>query len=598
MNPRSTWIWAAVAAALFGFIYAVQVLTPPDTAGAKRILPMIQSSRVSTVQVRPKGELEIRAERTNGQWILTEPLAYPAQGDSINQLLGTLERLVPATRISSRELRDRPQAQQEYGFTDPQASIVITQPGSRAHLLVGSRTAPGDQVFLQVVGVEGVYVVDATLLKYVPLQADLWRDTAFTDLQNLDFDRVTVTNAGRFFELQRATPESPWRIAKPIPARADANRVEQALESLRNLRVLRFVPEKGDADLEAMRLLPPELAVGLWRGTNPACVLQFGNNPTNHAQEVYALASVRGTLATVSEALVAPWRASASEFRDRHVVKITEPISRLDVKADDTFSVVRTNGGWWVAPQGFPADARLMTNAFHGLEKIEVGQFVKDVVTEPDLAGYGLAPALRQYSLYTSSTNSSGVTTQAVFVEIQFGTNADNRVMVRRTDENSVYAVACETTNLVPARSWQMRERQILDFLMEDVARVSLQQSGRKREIVRNGAHDWSLAPGTPGMINDLAIEETVKGLARLTAAAWVARNPPNLPAYGLTPDSLEVTVELKNQQRLAIRLGGDPSSQSHYGATSLDGEIWVFDFPWALYRDVTSHLSVPANGS
>ena len=33
---------------------------------------------------------------------------------------------------------------------------------------MGAKTAPGDQVFLQVVGVEGVYVVDADFLKYLP----------------------------------------------------------------------------------------------------------------------------------------------------------------------------------------------------------------------------------------------------------------------------------------------------------------------------------------------------------------------------------------------------------------------------------------------
>ena len=109
-----------------------------------------------------------------------EPLVYPAQGTNIDHLLDALEELRPGTYITPAEIRNRPKAEEEFGFTSPQFTIILQQSGYRAHLLVGSLTAPGDQVFVKVVAREGVYIVDAGLLKYLPRSVHEWRDR-FTD---------------------------------------------------------------------------------------------------------------------------------------------------------------------------------------------------------------------------------------------------------------------------------------------------------------------------------------------------------------------------------------------------------------------------------
>ena len=63
-----------------------------------------------------------------------------------------------------------------------------------------------------------------------------------------------------------------------------------------------------------------------------------------------------------------------------------------------------------------------------------------------------------------------------------------------------------------------MRERRIWNLSTNDVAGATIRQQGRVRQIIRNGPHDWSLAPGSQGIINVLAVEETVSGLCQLAA--------------------------------------------------------------------------------
>ena len=241
MNSRNTWRWIFVAVALFAFILFQQRFLRKPGSGPDRILPKLKAAAATSVQVRPAAQLEIRADRTNGTWQLTEPLVYPAQALSIEKLLAELERLTPASYIKARELQDRPQTDEEYGFAAPQASITIEQPGYTARLRVGAKTTPGDQVFLQVVGVEGVYVVNADFLNYLPRTADDWRDTTLINLSGLAFDRLAVTNGTKIFELRRDAANKPWRMVYPLQARANNAKTEESLQMLQSVRVRRFV---------------------------------------------------------------------------------------------------------------------------------------------------------------------------------------------------------------------------------------------------------------------------------------------------------------------------------------------------------------------
>ena len=281
MNSRNTWRWIIVALALFAFILVHQRFLRSTRSGPTQVLPRLKAAAATGVQVRPDAQLEIRADRTNGTWQLTEPIVYPAQAASIERLLTGLERLTTASYITARELRDRPRTDEEYGFATPQASITVEQPGYTARLRVGSKTTPGDQVFLQVVGVEGVYVVSTDFLNYLPRAADDWRDTALVNLNGLGFDRLSVTNGAKIFELRRDLTNSPWRMVYPLQARASTAKIEESLQMLQSARVRQFVPADLKADLEAYGLQPPELEVALGQGTNAVARLQFGKSPTN-----------------------------------------------------------------------------------------------------------------------------------------------------------------------------------------------------------------------------------------------------------------------------------------------------------------------------
>jgi hypothetical protein len=594
MTSRANWFWIGTAAALFAFIFFYQRHAHKVPTGPVRLLANFKPADVTSVLVRPEGQLEIRAERTNGTWILTQPLPYPAEPAVVESLLVVLERLTPATYISRRELTARPKAEEEYGFSSPQATIMVRRGENLSILFIGAKTAPGDQVFVQVVGDEGAYVVDADMLKFIPRKADDWRNRTFLDAKLLAFDRLVVTNGSKTFELQRDRENSLWRVVTPdFPARADSATVEELLQGFQPVRASQFVSDDPKADLEGFGLQTPALILTFAQGTNTLATLEFGKAATNNSNQSYARLLGNNAIVTVAKDLPEVWRAStANAFRDTHLIALTgsRPVDRIDVRADDYFTLIRTNDSWRIMPQNFSADAALVKDLLTNLCEMKVSQF-KDVVPTVDLPTYGLAAPSRTYAL-KAATDSPADATNTLLAELQFGINQEHKIFARRTDESSIYEIQPGDFQRLASASYQFRDRRIWDINETNVASVTVRQDGKERKMLHKAKYEWALAPGSQGIIEPLSTEETVRGLCHLAASVWVARGETNRAIFGCT-NAHSITIELKSGDNLTMEFGRESPSSFPYGGVTLDGDFWVFEYPLLLCRDALSYLKV-----
>jgi len=213
MRRRSSALVLLQKLSPFAFIFLFERFRPRPETGPAYLLPELSTEVVKTVQIWPAGQLEIRAERTNGIWRLTEPVAYPAQSTKVQDFLDALQRLTIAHKISEKELRMDPKADQDYGIDPPQLSLSFNS-GRSIHF--GHRTSPGDQVFVRIPGIEGVAIVDAEVLNYFPQNGNSWRDTTLADLAGGD----RKANAEIVRRLLRNEDHGPKRDAVLLNAAA------------------------------------------------------------------------------------------------------------------------------------------------------------------------------------------------------------------------------------------------------------------------------------------------------------------------------------------------------------------------------------------
>ncbi|MDB6067895.1 MAG: hypothetical protein JWR26_4103 [Pedosphaera sp.] len=595
MNPRNTWILVVLAAGLFGFIFFYERHIKPAEVVVPRILPDLKLSEVKSIQINAAGQKEpIRVERTNGGWRLTKPIVYPSKSLPVEDLLKALQELSPETRISAQELQGRRNLNEEYGFDSPQATLVVQQGDDPRTIKFGHLTPPGDQVYVQVVGHDGIDVVNAEFLaKFIPRQANEWRDTAFINLKALTFDRLIVTNGVKIFELQRNTTNQFWHMTRPMLSRADNAKIGELFYRLQNLQVSRFATDEPKADIESFGLQPAEVELTLYEGTNLVTSLQFGKSPTNDESQVYARRDRQASIVLVPKEQVALWRGEYTQFRDPRLASMISsgPPDIIEVRGQDNFTVQRqTNGTWEVTePQNFPADAELMQAFIQGLARLEVvrtnGQFEgKDVVLDSDLPNYGLAPPARRYILKRGGGNTAGAT-NAVMAEMDFSAPKDGGIFARRADrvdESSVYVIKPADFQALPSTGLQLRERRIWNFNETNVTRVTIRINGKPESLLRKGPTQWAFEQGSQGIMNELAVEAGVQDLSDLDAAMWVERGDQNRTRYGFSDTSLQLSLELKkgeSRQTLSLEFGG-ASPHGRYAMVQVDGQNWIFEFP------------------
>jgi hypothetical protein len=609
MSFKKTALWLFVAAGLFAFIRFYHLHRKIPAEAPSKVLPELSPEDVTSILVRPSGpvQLQIRADRTNGVWELRQPLIYPAQPERVQKLLAFLEQLKPAPYLSGSEMRTHANADEEFGFANPQATIVIEQGPYHPRLRVGALTPPGDQVYVQVEGDLGAYVVDAGLLRYLPHSADDWRDTSLVKLETLVFDKIGVTNNAKgdpahpglpasssTFVLQQEPTNHLWRMVWPLDARANNTRIDEALTKFQKLRVRKFVSDAPKPDLESFGLAPAELELGFTLGTNNLGSFQFGRSPTNDASEVYARKAGQSTVVTVSKDLLLNWCGVLNDFRDPHLLSLPNPPESLEfVNGTDHSSIQRqADGSWRIAPEDLPADERLVADTLATLTNTEIAKFVNDIVNPADLPQYGLAPPL--YRVLTKiSPGSPGADTNATGSELDFGqgTNLTDKVFARRTDESFVYGISSNDFAKLPTGAWKLRDRTLCRFSVADVSGLTLRDHGKICQMIHKAPLSWTFAPGSQGIINDGAVEETIRGVVQAKAILWVGRGAQDRAGYGFIPEGPRLSLELKDGGRFDLEFGREAPLGNIYASVVLEGQPWILEFPGLLFRDIALYL-------
>lgn len=603
MNTRTTWMLVMIAAGLFALIWFVErpLRIRASVGVSRQIFRGLDPAKVNEIQIRSSGQGEVRIEKTNNVWLITRPIQFRADQTRIVSLLVTLSNLQWMAYITPEQLQGQPRAQEEFGFDSPQYSFQIAAGDRSFYWKIGSRTAPGDQTFLQVIGGAGFYLVDARLIDAIPRQLDDWRDRALIPFTGIPIDQIRVTPGGiesKGFKLKFDTDNTRWKMVWPQPARADNAKVNDLLVKLAQAEISRFVSEAPRNDLEALGLRPPELAIDFDKGTNLVAGLMVGSSPTTNSALVFVQQKGRPEVFLAPADAVSAWRAAPSDFRERHLITSPpEGIGAMEVLGEDSFTVRRQKDGtWWVAePHNFPADLVLMTNLLSNLTTNLV-DFEKSLVT--DLAAYGLARPVLQYRILSATTNQDA---GRLLGAIDFGvTNGSGPVFTRRSDteETSVESIKREDFSRLPQASWQLRDRRIWDFAASNVLAVTVRQKGYTQKFLRNAAGEWIIAPEMQGFVNPFALEETLHRMGELRAYWWSGRGQEPDDRYGFKEVNHQVQIDVQRNGRiesLVVDFGkASPDSLHPYATVTLGGVRMVFEFPLTLYYElVREHLSI-----
>lgn len=613
MKSSSTWILVVLATALFAFIFLFDRQPRKPDVPTRTLLHGLKSENVNQLQIQWSNQFPLKVIRTNGGWQIINPLVYPAQALVVDRLLGTLEKLESHTHIAARELQNNSKADEEFGFGNPLVTFTLKEGADTRQLKVGKFTAPGDELYVQVVGGEGIDTVDKALFGVVPRTVNDLRDTALVKLMGVNFNRITIaagpkTESSRM-ELVRDGKSDPWRMQFPLQARVDNSRVDELVFGLETLQAVGFETDDPGTDLDQFGLQPPQLQVTLGQGTNDLAVLQFGKGSTNDNNQIYARRAGQKTIMLVPRAAVEAWRGEYTDFRDRRLAgphAADFDVIEMRSNAGEKFTLQRQTNGVWKALEApdFTLDLRRMNEFVDSLIHLEVvrinGQFaVKENVDASALGtNYGLAQPLRQYLLKKSTASLPPGTTNDVLVELDFGRvipEDKDKMYARRPDESAVYAVQRSQFLRLPSSLMQLREHRVWKFVAEDLKLLTLRENGQSMAVFHRGPLDYVIQQGQ-GIIDSAAMESAAVDLGELSVENWVAKGATNRAEFGFSDKSPQIVADLliKGQrQTLTLDLGGWSTNRLRFGAVTMEGQEWIFELPHRLYESLITSLGM-----
>jgi hypothetical protein len=592
MHPKTTWWLAGSAIALFLFIYFFE-RTLPGSAEAKLPPPLLtkfDTNNVTAIEIRLGASTnKIRAEKRD-HWVLTNP-TYPAQESDIAGFLETLASLRAYEKLKPHEVLI--QGAKNFGL-DPMKARVTVEAGTNQYILVvGAPTPIANDLYVQLERSGEVFVTDRKLLESLPRAINDWRSTDLVNLDGLAFNRLQVRTGQRLFELER-NDSNQWQIIRPVPSRADQDKVGEFLQFLRTAQVTSFVTDSQNSELDRFGLQNPSTELSFLQGTNRLYTVELGGAMTNQTSQIYARLIGQKNVVTVPKKLSDYVANPYKTFHDPHLLSLNPAeLDRIVVRSIENFTLQRQPEGYWtIGEKGeIRADPALMGLLTTNLAALAIIDIAREVPTENDLKAFGLLNPVASFSLFQTLPNKSGITTNILFTEVSFGTNQADTIYCKRSDEIPVYVTYLAQELNLPARAFQMRDRQIWNFSPTNIASVTLMNSSATNSISRKNDGSWS-----DDSIANAAVDETLFRLSRLQAFNWVAEGGQKLPIYGIQQGSLKLSLQLKNDEKKEVQFG-KPSLDGHvYAAVSLPGnsEPVVFKFPGALYQQMLQSLPVP----
>jgi len=488
MNPRNTGILLLLAAALGAFIYFYEIRGAESRREAaereKRLFAGVEQSAIEWIALAPPGRPPARVERREGAWRMVEPVDFPADAFSADNLASTLATL------GSESVLEEPGPPDEYGLGDG-ARVVRFSVGGKEHELRLGKDSPVGQNTYASTGSGAIY----TIARYKAASFDKKPDD-LRDKRVLDFDRDSIRRVvaswpgGRVVlereekpaepeakkaeaEAKPAPPARPgWRLVEPIAARADDEAVDEMLSDLSLLRAEGFVDDPPpDA---AAGLAPPAFEIALeapaqGEGAQPRVFrLAIGAKRDN---DLRLARGAEKSLYTIPEARYASLPRDVMAYRWKQLAHF----DLADARAADFFyqaptgdpvviHAERGDKGWSSTPESFAAGK--LDAALAALSHLKATQIVADSMEEPKLHKLGLAPPNAVVTVFgkrpegPKAAKGESEPPLPVLAEVQFGnTEGSEWITARAAGDPAVYRLAYSLAEQLPVSLDAFRNR-------------------------------------------------------------------------------------------------------------------------------------------
>jgi hypothetical protein len=595
VSSKKTLVWAAVLLVLAAFYYTYEIQggqKRQEEASKRELLFHFATDDVTGFTVKREQET-VRAEKRDGHWYLTEPLAV--RGD--DQKYGELARYV-ADLHYTRVVEEQPQSLELYDLATPRLEIQVMLKDQPKPLILrlGATNPTGGSYYAQVEGRAPIYLVSGVAKDVLDASLHALRDKtvlAFTpaEVQEVQFARGTDAPV----VVQRQA-EDTWRLTAPVSAKAEAQQIRGMIQRLHDVKVQAFIAEDA-TDLESYGLQTPAWHVSLNIGQEHApLTLSLGKVDSEH-KGVYAKHDEAARVFLLPQELWDNVPKTATAVRDKTLMKYErEHITRLEIQAPNEHIVITSTGPRQYTmeqPVQTPGDGDAIYSLLWDIQDLKAKDFVAETPDALDL--YGLDAPRQRITVWEKAPAAQ----EAVQHELLLGAEApDGQGIYAKLGEGPViYLVGnTEAQRIMSKTAFDLRNKKIFAFTADKVQKMRVQYPTANFTVERNG-NAWKLTePQKHDIPQRWKVDHVLYELSTLEYAKIVADSPEDRSRYGLDAPQVQITMWQQDGSTLGPLIVGTTTDTVVPGTKTVYAQAGPHTPLYALKADFLNSLPKTPN--
>jgi len=456
MNPKTTAVLFAIAAALAAFVYFYEIkgeqARVEAKAAEKRLFPDLEQSEITSIALRVSDDPEIRIERRDDRWRIAAPIDFAADTFAADGLASAI------TQLMSESVIEAPQPVEVYGLRAAAAEVRFTVGDQQKTLRIGNATPVGSNSYAMVAGDDRVHTVASYQFSPFKQGVEALRDKHILDFDPAAVRRVAIRWPGTEVVVERG--DDGWQMVAPVQVRADADTIDSLLTNLSLLRASGFVDDPGSD--EERGFAPPQFAAEIELSREAEAqdhaIVRIAVGGVDEGGSQRFVRGAVETLYLISQESIDGFPRRVAEYRDRRLSKFAVADARrielgFHTATGETVAVsVGLEDGRWLS-NADPVDPEMLDALVDVLSDLSAHDIVAEEFGSAELQAMGLEPANLVLQVYGDGDPAERL------AEIELGVAFGDGITARVPDRATVFLIDQALANALPANLDDYRAR-------------------------------------------------------------------------------------------------------------------------------------------
>lgn len=350
------------------------------------------------------------------------------------------------------------------------------------------------------------------------------RESSFITTKFDEISRISILRTGLVLDLRRG-PEG-WTIINPIQNEADPQTVRDLLVQLTGQ--LRTASVKIDPEERAsFGLSHPPIEVSLWRGEESEPFKKFAvGSDSPVSGEVYASDDGGQGYFTISSALRDQLARSLHDYRDKSLAHFTpaEAVGLSLTAEGSTMEIEKKDDVWRIVrPEEYPAEKDRVETILREIQTTRAVDFIDTDTLELDRYGLIANPLVATIS----SKSGEKERRETVLVGRRRITNqGEPTYYALRQGRDQIFTVPQALQSALRPTVQDLRSRQLFTLTRDEVTTFTLDFSGLRTVLAKEGSGPWRFADGRKAEVDQHFADLTLGRLLGTRVVQYFAVQP------------------------------------------------------------------------